>query len=80
VQAHALVTAMREAKSDADRRRLAGELGDLLREHIRWEEATLFEATQQVLDAGALERLGTDLADRLPAVPPAPPWYPKASP
>jgi hypothetical protein len=75
VQAHALVTSVREAPDDAGRRQHLSALATLLREHIRWEEATLFEAVQQVLAGPDLSRLGDDLAERLPGVPPVPPWY-----
>ena len=75
VQAHALVTSIREATGEPERRRHLGALATLLRDHIRWEEATLFEATQQRLEAGELSRLGEDLSQRLPEVPAAPTWY-----
>ena len=75
VHAHALVTSIREAADESERRRHLGALASLLREHIRWEEATLFEATQQRLEAAELSRLGEDLSLRLPEVPAAPPWY-----
>ncbi len=77
VQAHALVTSVREAMDDATRRQALEALASLLREHIRWEEATLFEATQQRLAPDELSHLGDDLSQRLPEVPPAPPWYPR---
>ena len=75
VQAHNLVTQVREAPSQSEQRRHLQALAALLREHIRWEEATLFEATQQQIPTEDLTRLGQDLAARLPEVPPAPPWY-----
>jgi hemerythrin-like domain-containing protein len=75
VQAHALVTALREARDESARRQHLTALAALLREHIRWEEATLFEATQSLLEASDLAGLGRDLSARLPEVPPAPPWY-----
>ncbi len=74
VQAHALVTSVREAPDESERRHALAELGTLLRDHIRWEEATLFEATQQLL-ADELPRLGDDLSQRLPGIPPTPSWY-----
>lgn len=75
VQAHASMTAAREAADDEGRRLHLAELATLLREHIRWEEAVLFESTQAALEAAELQRLGEDLAERLPEVPVAPPWY-----
>jgi hypothetical protein len=75
VQAHAIVTSVREAADESGRRTHLGALATLLRAHIRWEEATLFEATQQVLAGTELSRLGDDLAQRIPEVPPTPPWY-----
>ena len=77
VQAHALVTAIREATGESERLLGLEGLASLLREHIRWEEATLFEATQQALDAPELARLGEDLSERLPEIPAVPPWYPR---
>ena len=75
VSIHALVTSAREAASEEERRNALGQLAALLREHIRWEEAVLFEATQERFGAQELSRLGDDLAQRLPEVPPAPSWY-----
>jgi hypothetical protein len=75
VEAHALVTAFREAPAEAERRRHLAALAALLRQHIRWEEATLFEEAQTLLGEVGLVSLGEDLAERLPEVPPAPPWY-----
>ena len=75
VQAHALVTGLREAANASERRDHLAVLAALLREHIRWEEATLFEATQTLLEAPELDRLGEDLSQRLPDLPSVPPWY-----
>ena len=75
LEAHVLVTSVREASNEQDRRTHLGALAALLREHIRWEEAVLFEATQESLEDQDLARLGDDLADRLPEIPAAPPWY-----
>ena len=75
VEAHAIVTSLREAPGDVNRREHLRALAALLREHIRWEEATLFEATQQHLHAEDLSHLGDDLAQRLPEVPAVLPWY-----
>jgi hypothetical protein len=75
VEAHALVISLREAGNEDERRAHLGALATLLRDHIRWEEATLFEATQQRLNTEDLSRLGEDLALRLPEVPAVLPWY-----
>jgi hemerythrin-like domain-containing protein len=75
LQAHALITGLREAQGEADRRDHLTRLAALLRDHIRWEEASLFEAAQQLLGTPDLERLGDDLAQRLPEIPAVPPWY-----
>jgi iron-sulfur cluster repair protein YtfE (RIC family) len=74
VQVHGLIASLRDARDDGERYRLLGELGALLKEHIRWEEATLFEAVQTLLTREEIGRLGADLADRLPEMPPAPDW------
>jgi hypothetical protein len=74
LQVHALVASLRDADSLEQRRGLLGELAALLRDHIRWEEAVLFEATQARLGAAELVALGSDLAERIPEEPPPPPW------
>jgi iron-sulfur cluster repair protein YtfE (RIC family) len=75
IHAHALVTSIREAGDDSERRHHLSALAAVLREHIRWEEATLFESVQMLLDAPELSRLGDDLSERIPEVPPTLPWY-----
>jgi hypothetical protein len=50
------------------------EMAQLLRDHIRWEEAVLFERVQTELSAAELERVGDDLSQRIPEVPAPPPW------
>jgi hypothetical protein len=74
LQVHGLVASLRDTNDPAERRGLLGRLAALLREHIRWEEAVLFEATQERLNAVELARLGDDLAERIPEEPPPPPW------
>jgi hypothetical protein len=74
LQVHALIAALRDASSLEQRRSLLGELATLLREHIRWEEAVLFEATQAMLGPSELAALGNDLAERIAEEPPPPPW------
>lgn len=71
---HAMIAALRDANDVDARRRLLAELATLLRDHIRWEEAVLFEATQRLLDSGEMAALGAVLAERLPEEPPPPPW------
>ena len=40
----------------------------LLKEHIRWEEATLFALTKETLTEREMDALGADIAERLPDV------------
>jgi hypothetical protein len=56
------------------RRRLMFELGDLLKEHIRWEESTLFQAAQALLTESDKSALDADLAQRIPEMPVPPDW------
>ena len=37
--------------------------------HVRWEEETLFPATESLLTEDELDALGDDLAERLPEMP-----------
>jgi hemerythrin-like domain-containing protein len=74
LQVHALVASLREANNPAERRRLLSNLATLLRDHIRWEESVLFEATQTSLTPPELAALAEDLAERIPEEPPPPPW------
>lgn len=74
LQVHALATTVRDAEDESQRRDALAGLASLLREHIRWEEAVLFERAQELLSE-ELPLLGEDLATRLPEVPPAPSWY-----
>ena len=54
---------------DADVRREAlAHFGTRLKEHIRWEEATLFSLTEQALTEREMDGLGADIAERLPDV------------
>jgi hypothetical protein len=71
---HSLMAAIRDEIGTESRRGLLGEAAALLREHIRWEEAVLFEATQTLLEPSVLTRLSEDLAQRIPEEPPPPPW------
>ena len=74
LQLHALVASLRDTSDIATRRLLLGDLASLLRDHIRWEESVLFAATQTQLDPSELAAVGQDLADRISAEPPPPPW------
>jgi hypothetical protein len=74
LQVHALIASLRATNHPAEQRRLLSDLATLLRDHIRWEESVLFEATQTSLTAAELAALGADLAGRIPAEPPPPPW------
>lgn len=69
----ALVARMRDAGPDAERRRgLLAEFGAILRAHIRWEEATLFERVQELLSVQEMEQLGSELDEVLPDLEAAP--------
>jgi hemerythrin-like domain-containing protein len=71
---HALIASLRDTADFSERRLLLSDLATLLRDHIHWEEAVLFEATQKQLTATELNNLGADLAERIPEEPPPPPW------
>jgi hemerythrin-like domain-containing protein len=59
---HELTALLREALSNgADPRGLMRELGELLEDHVRYEERAFFEAVQAVLPAAQIEELGTSL-------------------
>jgi hemerythrin-like domain-containing protein len=62
-----LVTAMRDDVSTETRRQRLTEFGELLREHVHWEEDVLFEKTQQLLESSELDALGSDISERIPA-------------
>jgi hypothetical protein len=74
LQVHALAASLRDANDPRERRRLLNDLAALLRDHIRWEESVLFEATQDSLTPFELATLAADLAERIPEEPPPPPW------
>jgi hemerythrin-like domain-containing protein len=65
----ALVATMRDADDTQVRRDALFAFAGRLRRHVRWEEETLFPATEQTLDARELDALGADLAGRLPTNP-----------
>jgi hypothetical protein len=68
----ALIVRMRDTADRDDRRQALAALGELLREHIRWEEATLFEAAQVLLDEAEQDALREHLDADLPPLASAP--------
>ena len=74
VRINAIMASLRDGADTAGTPLLL-ELANLLREHIRWEEAVLFEASQSLLQKQERSTVGEELAERLPEVPPPPPWY-----
>jgi hypothetical protein len=70
-----LMTTIREDPDPSVRRETMKQFGDLLRRHIRWEEAVLFQATQEHLAGDELAALGADIADRIPEMPPPVSWH-----
>ena len=67
-----LVVTMRETSDLGTRRDALARFGASLRDHIRWEEAVLFEVTQQTLTGAEMDALGTDISEQLPEVVPSP--------
>jgi hemerythrin-like domain-containing protein len=68
----ALVATMRDATGHGDRRIALAAFAETLREHIRWEEETLFEVTQRRLTSAELDALSAEIEEFLPEVTPAP--------
>jgi hypothetical protein len=64
-----LVASMRDTQEIETKRRLLLQFGETLRTHVRWEEETLFPATESLLEQRELDALGADLAERLPERP-----------
>jgi hypothetical protein len=62
----ALIADMKDTANAAVRADRIGRFGEALREHIRWEEDTLFEASQRVMTKAELKALGRELDERLP--------------
>jgi hypothetical protein len=73
-----LMLDMRDSDDWDLRRRSMMELASTLKEHIRWEEAVLFEAVQRVLAVPEKVALEADLAERIPEMPAEAVW-PEAS-
>jgi hypothetical protein len=69
-----LMAALQDTEDPELRRQYMGEFGARLQQHIRWEEAILFQRTQAELTAAELAALGRDLAARIPESPPSPIW------
>jgi hemerythrin-like domain-containing protein len=61
----ALVADMRDSADTDARRKLLLAFAERLRAHIRWEEDSLFRATQEKLTDGELRALGADVAERV---------------
>lgn len=68
----ALVATMRDTSDAGERRAALTSFGELLHDHIRWEERDLFEVTQQQLTEGELAALGEQLDSELPPLEAAP--------
>jgi hypothetical protein len=75
LQLNSLMISMRDSDDLAARRETLARFGALLREHIRWEEASLFEAAQSQLSPEELAALGEDVSERIPEIPPPLPWH-----
>jgi hemerythrin-like domain-containing protein len=69
----ALIVDMRDDPDRTRRRDSLARFGVLLREHIRWEEAVLFEAAQHLMSAHELDAAGRQMDEELPPLAPAPP-------
>jgi len=66
-----LVGTVRDGAGAAARREALAAFATRLRDHVRWEEETLFPATESLLAPDELDGLGADLAARLPEQPPS---------
>jgi hemerythrin-like domain-containing protein len=64
----ALVADMKDSPDTGLRAERMEQFGKALREHIRWEEETLFEASQRLMAKAELKALGRELDERLPAL------------
>lgn len=64
-----LIVTMRDARDRTERKTVLRGLAERLRAHVRWEEDTLFPATEALLRQDELDALGRDLAARLPEQP-----------
>lgn len=66
------VALMRDTSDPAVRRQALADFGELLRDHIRWEELELFQVTQEQLTAEEMAALGEQLEEELPPLEAAP--------
>ena len=64
-----LIASMRDTRGMYERRRSLAEFAATMREHVRWEEETLFPSTESALTEDELDALGAELAERLPEAP-----------
>jgi hypothetical protein len=64
-----LVAQMRASNDASTRSDALAAFAARLRTHVRWEEETLFPATESLLPSQELDALGADLAARLPEHP-----------
>lgn len=64
-----LMEAMRAARTADERRAALTTFGNVLRDHVRWEERDLFMWMQESLPADDLDAIGAYLATHLPAEP-----------
>lgn len=69
---YGLVSRMRDATTQDERREALREFGATLHDHIRWEERELFEAVQDELSEGELDALGAEIVERHPKLTSAP--------
>ncbi|MGE5595866.1 MAG: hypothetical protein ACM3S1_07510 [Hyphomicrobiales bacterium] len=67
-----LVATMRDSADPGERRAALARFGATLKAHVRWEEAQLFQLTQERFDADDMAALGRDLDEQLPPLEPAP--------
>jgi hypothetical protein len=72
LELEALVATMRDTTEEGVRRESLLRFGARLAEHIRWEEADLFQRTQEDLSEDELDALAVDFEQQLPPLAPAP--------
>lgn len=81
IQLDGFIVSMRDDPTIAARRERLRGFGNLLREHVHWEEETLFEKTEKILQEDEMDALGEDLNARIPETLdfPAERLYPKTA-
>ena len=62
----ALIADMKDTSDTAIRSDRMAAFGEVLRDHIRWEEERLFDATQRIMAKAEMRALGRELEERLP--------------